>query len=123
MNEEMKAQIGKLMIKCPSCSKPTDSLKRYHLADMLVFIGIAAWSRRVTYTACPVCMQTILLKNMFSWNILTGNMLWILIFMPIDLILLIASTTKGHSKSVVDLMAKAVSNPSGMPPRESLARK
>ncbi len=115
MNEEMKAQIGKLMIKCPDCSKPTDSLKRYNFPEKLVFIGIAAWTRPATYTACPTCMRTILLKKMFSWNLLTANVLWLLVFLPYGLILLIASTTKGHSKSIINLMAKAVSNGPAMP--------
>lgn len=123
MNEAMKAQIEKLPIKCPECSKPTDSLKRYSLADLLVFIGIAGWVRRSMHTACPICMRTILLKNMFSWNILTANVLWLLVFWPYDLILLIASTTKGHSKSVVDLIAKAASNPSGISARRQPSQK
>ena len=113
MNEVTRSQLEKLKIKCPECSNTTDSLKRYNLADLLVFVGIAGWVRHSTHTACPACMRTILLKNMFSWNVLTANVLWLLFFWPYDLILMAASTTKGHSKSVIDVLMKSISNPPG----------
>ena len=91
-------------IKCPVCSEPTDSLKRYTLMDRLVFVGVAYWMRRRTYTACPDCMRGILLKNTFSWNILLANLLWLLVILPYNLALLIASTTQGHSKSVKKML-------------------
>ena len=60
--------------------------------------------RRRTYAVCPDCMRGILLKNAFSWNILLANLLWLLVILPYNLALLIASTTQGHSKSVKKML-------------------
>jgi DNA-directed RNA polymerase subunit RPC12/RpoP len=91
-------------IKCPVCSKPTESLKRYTLLDKLVFIWVAAWTQRRTYAACPDCMRRIVLKNTFSWNILLANLLWLIVILPYNVALLIASGTQGHSKSVKKML-------------------
>lgn len=90
-----------VLIKCPVCSVPTDSLKRYGVMCDVVFIIIAARSRRCAYTACPKCMRRMLLRDTFSpVKILLANLMWILAVLPYSLVLLVATTIPGHSRSV-----------------------
>lgn len=99
-----KRKSESLLIKCPICSLPTDSLKRYGVMCEVVFLGIAARSRRCGYTACPKCMRGRVLKDTFSpVNILLANLMWVLAVLPYSLALVVASTVPGHSRTVNDL--------------------
>ena len=96
-----ESQSNKILIKCPGCSVPTPSLKRYGVMREVIFLVIYARSRRCTYTACPKCMRRMLLKDTFSpVKILLANLMWILAVLPYSLILMIVSTIPGHSKSI-----------------------
>ena len=98
---EIEDEIGTLPVGCPVCSVPTDSLKRYRMPYRVMFFGIVARVQHGTYTACPSCMRKKLLENVFSpLNILSANLLWLIVVLPYNLVLFIASTTRGHSKSV-----------------------
>jgi endogenous inhibitor of DNA gyrase (YacG/DUF329 family) len=100
----MEQQLGAmddLAIKCPVCGQPTANLKRYRTFDRFIFLFIAAWARPAIHVACPSCMRKILLKKAFSpLDILMGNVAWILFVIPMCLVQCIATTTKGHSKSI-----------------------
>jgi hypothetical protein len=90
-----------VLVKCPVCSVPTNSLKRYGIMHEVVFIGIAARSRRASYTACPKCMRRKVLRDTFSpWNILLANLMWVLAVFPYCIGIMIASTIPGHSASI-----------------------
>ncbi len=95
------------LIPCPVCKTPTNSLKRYTLVQLLVFVGIAYWMRRATHTACPDCMRSVLVKNIFSINILSANILWLLILLPYDLVLMAICGKEGHSNNITKLLEEA----------------
>mgnify|MGYP000996457127 CR=1 FL=1 len=88
-------------IPCPICSKPTDSLKQYFLFDRFVFFGAGAQWKQGNFVACPDCMKKEIWRRIFSpFNILCGNALWLIFFLPIHLIQLMRCNSKGHSDSI-----------------------
>ena len=80
------------------------------MIDYLVFFGIAAFGRRVTYTCCPHCMRKHIMMKGFTYNILTANLLWLFLIIPWSIVLLIASYTKGHSSSVIKMLEEDLSD-------------
>ena len=96
---------GMPVVNCPVCAMPTDRLKRYRMPHRVLFFGIGARIKHGAYTACPSCMRQKLLRNVFSpLNILSANLLWFVLIIPYNLVLFIASMTRGHSKSVIDML-------------------
>lgn len=86
-------------VRCPSCSEVTVSLKRYEIIKLLVFLGVFAYHQRATYTQCPSCMRSLLVKNALI-NLIPANVLWFIVVLPMNTIQLLRSYTKGHSSSV-----------------------
>jgi tetratricopeptide (TPR) repeat protein len=98
---ELDDELATVTVNCPVCSAATDSLKRYRMPYRVIFFGIAARVKHGTYTGCPSCMRKKLLENVFSpLNILSANLLWLILVLPYNLVLFIASTTRGHSQGV-----------------------
>ena len=73
------------------------------MPQWLIFIGIYGRAQTVTYTCCPNCMRKHILARGFTYNIITGNLLW-LILSPWFLILLIMSYTRGHSFEIQQMI-------------------
>lgn len=97
------------LIQCPKCGKPSDCIKRFKMLDLVVFVGIFAWARRATYTACASCMQKIIAQRMII-NLFTANLIWpIIVFSWIGK--MIATYSKGHSAAVLEEIAKRRSIP------------
>ena len=87
-----------LLLKCPVCSVPTDSLKSYRVLYRIYFFLIGAFGSRLTGTACPKCMRRMLLKITFSpLNILFANLCWIFGILPYHSILMLLTLLPGHS--------------------------
>lgn len=95
-----------VMIKCPECGEESSAIKHYTMIRWALFLFIGAQTQRVTYTCCPKCMRKHILWHGFTYNIITGNVLWFLLILPWSLILLIMSFTKGHSSSVLSMIEK-----------------
>lgn len=95
-----------IMISCPECGEDSSSIKHYTMIRWALFLFVAAQTQRVTYTCCPKCMRKHILWHGFTYNIITGNILWLILILPWSLILLIMSFTKGHSSSVLSMIGK-----------------
>ncbi len=91
-------------IVCPECKEESNAIKCYTMPDFLLFIGIYAYFIRRTYICCPVCMRKHILRKCFTYNIITGNILWLLVVLPMGLILLSCCKSKGHSSRVLRLL-------------------
>jgi hypothetical protein len=93
-----------ILITCPGCKQPSESIKRYTMPQIVVFLWLFAWWRRVTYTLCPSCMRKTIGERM-AINIIPANLMWpvLAIFW---LILLGRTFTKGHSKSVLQQISQ-----------------
>ncbi len=88
-----------LPVPCPNCHRPTESLKRYRMAQFVLFLGIAAGGRAATYTMCPHCMRGQIVKNALV-NVLTANIAFPFILLPLFTIQFLRTLTKGHSSAV-----------------------
>lgn len=99
-----------IYVNCPECGKESMSIKSYLMPRWLLFIGIFAQYQMVHYTCCPKCMRKHILIHGFTYNILTGNILWLIMGLPWYIVVLIMSFTKGHSKSVQKIINKKINN-------------
>lgn len=90
-----------ILVPCPHCGQLSDSIKRYPVFTTLWFLFIWAQYGETTYTCCPHCMRKFILsEGIFTWRIISGNFLWLIISLPLSLIELLFSYTRGHSRSV-----------------------
>lgn len=97
--------MKQIEISCPECGQLSDSIKRYSMFDYFLFLFFAASHRKVTYTCCPSCMRKHIIKEgIFTWKIITANLLWLFLILPWSLILLLFSYTKGHSSSIQKIL-------------------
>lgn len=93
-----------IQLRCPECGEVSTSIKRYTMWRWLLFIGVFAQAQNVTYTCCSKCMRKHILWHGFTYNIITGNILWLFLGLPWFIILLVLSFTQGHSKSVIKIV-------------------
>ena len=100
----MKTPKYPIYITCPECGCPSDSIKCYTLPDYLIFIGVYAMWREITYVCCPHCMRKHILIKGFTYTILAANGLWPFLILPWSLIQLCRSYTKGHSRKVLKMI-------------------
>jgi hypothetical protein len=96
------AQAGEqasLIIACPVCQKPTDSMKRLRVMYLFIFLVLFVQGRGVDYTACPSCTRSFIVKRTLI-NIATANLLWpmVLVF---NLIPYMRSFSSGPSASIL----------------------
>jgi hypothetical protein len=89
-------------VPCPHCGKPTDSLKRYRVFRVLLFLFVGYYLETVMHMACPRCMRRSLALRTLV-NLPTANLLWpvVVVFHGI---LLLRSYTNGHSRSIIRIL-------------------
>lgn len=98
--------IEHVPVPCPKCGKVSDSIKCYSLPDYLLFIGIYAAYSFKKEVCCPHCMRKQILIKYFTYNIVIGNFLWLLIGLPLGIWKFCSSFTAGHSASVKKILAE-----------------
>ncbi|MCM1176204.1 MAG: hypothetical protein NC335_00455 [Bacteroides sp.] len=85
------------MIRCLECGELTDSIKRFTLPHIWLFLWCFISYQNIEYTCCPHCMRKHIFMKGFTYNILLANILWPFIILPWSIIQLIRSFSKGHS--------------------------
>lgn len=85
------------MIRCPECGQMTDSLKRFTLPHIWLFLGCFVSYQNIRYSCCPHCMRKHIFVKGFTYNILLANALWALLILPWSIILLVKSYKRGHT--------------------------
>lgn len=101
-DEEPAAELGErdeLLLRCPECHEPTDSLKEYRFVSWAVFVLIAAFWQTVHHRACPSCMRRFLGMRCLVC-LVPANLLCLGLY-PWALALIGASYQRGHSPSVL----------------------
>lgn len=88
------------LVVCPECGCTSDSIKRYDLPHIWVFLGIYIYYQNIEYTCCPHCMRKHIFVKGFTYNIITANFFWLFVLLPWSLIQLLRSFTHGHSDDV-----------------------
>lgn len=87
-------------LPCPSCGRPTDSLKQYRYISWGLCYLVGFTYELAYYQACPACMRKLILRRA-ALNVVPANVLWPLLVLPWGLGLFVASFQKGHSPSVI----------------------
>lgn len=93
-------------IPCPECGQESDSIKAYRYLS-LMFILVAYGFQESTHVACPACTRKQVGKNLVT-NLFTANVLWPFVCLPWGIVLLLMSATRGHSSSVLKMLAEKV---------------
>lgn len=91
-------QPAALILPCPSCHLPTDSMKRFKLFQLLIFLIIFAHVRTAVYTSCPGCMRKIILERTFI-NIIPANLIWPIVFI-FNIVYFTITFVPGPSRSI-----------------------
>jgi len=87
------------LILCNSCKEYKSNIKQFKLISSLLFFGVGAIFKSVKSTCCSSCMRKTILKNTFDLKILTGNILWLILIIPWNLVLVLLTYLDGHSSS------------------------
>jgi hypothetical protein len=85
---------------CPTCQKPTDSLKQYRCLSWCFYYLVGVIWRAEYVRACPGCMRRHLARRCLL-NIVPSTLLWPFIVFPWTAVLFAASFRKGHSPAVI----------------------
>jgi hypothetical protein len=88
-------------IECPHCDCETDSLKEYLVLETFYFVLIFWRLERTLLTACPKCMRKYLFNRLFA-NLVTSNLLWPIVNLPLYLITTYRTFMLGHSSSIIE---------------------
>lgn len=86
-------------LPCPSCRKPTASLKQFAYVDWFVFYFVGVAASETHYRACPKCMRRFIARRA-AYNIIPANVFWVLFVLPYGLLLTCKSFRTGHSPEV-----------------------
>lgn len=92
-----------VVIPCPVCGEPSDSIKRYFIFDLIVFILIYAWWRQGYYIACPRCIRKHILERM-AVNLIPANFMWPILIFSVGIVEILLSYQKGHSTAVYKII-------------------
>lgn len=82
------------------CGTRTPSLKQYRYFHRLYFMLFAAAYRPSCLRACPPCMRRYVAGRMAA-NVVSGNLLWLVLMVPWGLVLVARSYLPGHSRAVL----------------------
>lgn len=101
MHDEEQLDV---LLRCPECGTETDSLKQYRYMRWCLFLLAGAVWQDQTIRACPSCVRRRVGKSLLV-NLIPANLLWPILILPWGLGLLVASSRKGHSKIVEQMVA------------------
>ena len=100
--------LDNVPVACPKCGRVSDSIKCYSVPNYILFLGIYAAYEFKKEVCCPHCMRKQIFIKYFTYNIVIGNFLWLLMGLPTGLWKLCSSFTKGHSETVKKILAENI---------------
>lgn len=101
--------IDNMSVACPKCGRVSDSIKCFSVPNYLLFIGIYAAYEFKKEICCPQCMRKQIFIKYFTYNIIIGNFLWLLMGLPTGIWKLCSSYSKGHSDTVKKILIENIS--------------
>lgn len=101
--------IDNMPVACPKCGRVSDSIKFYSLPNYILFIGFYAAYQYKNEMCCPHCMRKQIFIKYFTYNIIIGNFLWLIMGLPAGIWHLCSSYSKGHSDTVKKILAESIS--------------
>ena len=93
-------------LPCPMCGANTDSLKKHEFPRVTFYLFGAAY-RIEEVTACPYCLR----RHLAMWGVIslvTTNLMWPLVVLPLLLTRFIASFLPGHRLAPKSVPKKAI---------------
>ena len=103
LDPQLWESLSNTPVECPECGKISDSIKCYKLPKLLVFVLVYGYASTQNYIGCKKCIRKRIFLNGFTYNIITGNFLW-LFFLPWMIIQLLRSFTNGHSREIKEIL-------------------
>lgn len=91
------------LIKCPKCGQESDSIKCYKCLSLIICVYIFLYGEFEKEVCCPRCMRKKLFFSHFNYNILSGNIAWIML-LPMFIWQFCRTFIKGHSNSVLEAL-------------------
>lgn len=91
-------------ICCPECGEPKSNIKRFVLFSYILFLLIGARFKTSAYICCSGCMRKRIIRNTFNLNILSANVLWLIVILPWNIIAFLCTFISGHSRHVINLL-------------------
>jgi hypothetical protein len=98
-------------IICPHCHQPSYNIKRLQIWS-IIFLFFAAARQTRTITACAGCMRREIAMN-GAINILTANILFPFIILPMSVYQFWRTYEEGHDESILAEI-RALSRPSNL---------
>jgi hypothetical protein len=88
------------LVICPECHQPSDSVKCFRMGFVL-FLGIGAGAQWKNEYGCPSCMRPKI--ALFALiNLLSANLIWPILILPMVIAHLVRSFQGGHSNAVME---------------------
>jgi pSer/pThr/pTyr-binding forkhead associated (FHA) protein len=87
-----------VLIQCPRCGRPSDSIKQFRMG-VLIFVIFAYFVRWNVEAGCPSCIRLATLRFTLI-NLLTANLVWPFLILPMSIFHLVRSFNKGHSPGI-----------------------
>lgn len=104
--------LDNVPVACPKCGRVSDSIKCYSLPNFIIFLGFYAAYSSKKEICCPHCMRKQIFIKYFTYNIVIGNCMWLIMGFPAGILKLCSSYTKGHSDTVKKILAESISESS-----------
>ncbi len=103
-NSQLWESLSHAPIKCNRCGCISDSIKCYRLPELFIFLVCWVYGSSANAIGCPKCIRKKIFLKGFTYNIITGNLAWLLIILPWVICQLIRSFTKGHSNKITEAL-------------------
>lgn len=92
--------LPKVLVTCPECKLPSESVKCFRMGFVL-FLGIGGGAQWKNEYGCPSCIRR--KTALFAvFNLLTANIIWPIVILPLTLAHVFRSYRQGHSQDVLD---------------------
>jgi hypothetical protein len=98
--------LKNIPIACPHCNRPSNSIKQCRFLGILfLFLFMVRQTR--TVNACQSCMRGKILEHALI-NILTANILWPFIILPMSIYQFIRIRQPGHDDAILSEITAAL---------------
>lgn len=103
-NPELWESLSHTPIQCPECGRMSDSIKCYSLPELWVSLVFFLHTERKNHIGCKKCIRKKIFLKGFTYNIITGNVYWLIMIVPWMVCQLVRSFTNGHSDEITEIL-------------------
>lgn len=103
-NPQLWESLSHTPIKCPECGKVSDSIKCYSLPGLWISLLFYLHYESKKHMGCPKCIRKKIFLKGFTYNIITGNVYWLIMIVPWMICQFARSFTNGHSDEITEML-------------------